>query len=299
MNETTLFHGEDVRPSKPENALFHIIPVPYERTVSYGGGTVKGPQAILEASCQLELFDGTSIPADYGIYTAPFVDCRGPDEVVLQRLSEAVSNTLSLGSLPVVIGGEHTVTLGSITALEQKHESFGIVQFDAHADLRDSYQGTQLSHASVMRRIYERDIPIFQIGTRSYSYEEHWFRKDNNIPYVNAEELFRSGVEDFSLPLDFPDKIYITFDLDVFDSSLMPATGTPVPGGITWYQAMWLIEKIIESRICFGWDIVELAPIPDFHSASFAASQLVYNMMGFLTRSQVNRNHHLHDDSKS
>lgn len=299
MNDTTQFHGEDVRPSKPENALFHIIPAPYERTVSYGGGTGKGPQAILEASCQLELFDGKSIPADYGIYTAPFVDCRGPDEGVLQRLGEAVSNTLALGSLPVVIGGEHTVTLGCIAALEQEHENFGIVQFDAHADLRDSYQGTQLSHACVMRRIYERDLPVFQIGTRSYSYEEHWFRKDNNISHINAEELLRSGVEDFSLPLDFPDKIYITFDLDVFDSSLMPATGTPVPGGITWYQAMSLIEKIMEARICIGWDIVELAPIPDLHSASFAAAQLVYNMMGFLTRSQVNRNHHLHDDSRS
>ena len=292
MNTAHLFHGDDVKPSKPENAFFHIIPVPYEKTVSYGEGTAKGPQAILDASCQLELYDGKSIPADSGIHTSPLIDCEGRDEIVLQRIAEEVKKSLALNSIPVVIGGEHTVTLGSIMALEQSAEKFGIVQFDAHADLRDNYQDSSLSHACVMKRIHDRKIPFFQIGTRSLSYEEYLFRKDNKIPYLDAEDIFKSGLENFALPTELPDTIFLTFDIDVLDPSLMPATGTPVPGGLLWYQAMWLIEKIMQSRICIGFDIVEFAPIPGFHSASYTAAQLIYNMMGYLLRSPRNKRYH-------
>ena len=292
MTIITHFHGDDVTPSTPADALFHIISAPYEKTTSYGQGTSRGPQAILEASSQLELFDGMSIPANYGIYTASPLDCRGPDEEVLQRITSVVDGCLVRNKVPIVIGGEHTVTLGSINSLVEKHDRFGVVHFDAHADLRDTYHESQYSHACVMRRIFDKNIPFFQLGTRSYSHEEHLFRNDNNIPYLNDEDIFKHGTESFSLPPEFPDKIYLTFDVDVFDPSIMPATGTPVPGGVGWYHAMWLIEKILKSKVCIGFDVVEFAPIPDLHSASYTAAQLIYNIMGYLTRSEVNKKYY-------
>ncbi len=289
MTDLLHFHGDDVSPSSPDEALFHVVPVPYEKTVSYEAGTADGPEAILRASCQLELFDGRNIPADYGIHTAPFVDCDGSAEDVLSRITAAVNNCLSFDGIPVVLGGEHTVTVGVIDALQQKYDNFGVIQFDAHADLRHTYQGSPYSHACVMKRIFDKNIPFYQIGTRSYSHEEHLLRQEHAIPFLDAEEIFKQGVEAFTLPADFPEKVFVTFDIDVLDPALMPATGTPVPGGLTWYQAMWLLEKVMDCRVCIGFDVVEFAPMPHFHGASFTAAQLVYNMMGFLTRSEVNR----------
>lgn len=282
------FHGEDVVPSAPDRALFHVIPVPFEISVSYGTGTALGPDAILEASAQLELFTGRNIPAEHGIYTAPAVDCSGPCETTLKEIEKQVAATLSLKKIPVVLGGEHTVTCGVIAALRQHHDDFGVIQFDAHADLRDSYEGSPYSHACVMRRIHERNIPIYQLGTRSYSLEEHAFRREHSVPFRDSEDIWKNGT-DLKLPEDFPEKVFITFDIDALDSAVMPATGTPVPGGLSWYQAMWLIASIMESRVCIGFDVVELAPVANLHGPNFAAAQLVYNMMGYLTDSPVNR----------
>lgn len=288
--EQLFFHGADVPPSTPEQALFHVIPVPFEHSVSYGTGTAAGPGALLEASSQLELFDGRSIPAEHGIYTAPPVDCSGHCDDVLHRIEQQVKKTLRLNRIPVVLGGEHTVTCGVIPALQEKYPDFGVIQFDAHADLRDSYEGSAYSHACVMRRICEAGIPIYQLGTRSYSHEEHLYRLQHKIPYRNAEDIWRRG-PDLQLPPDFPENVYITFDIDGLDSAIMPATGTPVPGGLNWYQAMWLIEAIMQERICIGFDVVELAPIASLHGPSFAAAQLTYNLMGYLSCSTKNRQH--------
>ena len=283
------FHGEDVTPSPPNEALFHVIPVPYEESVSYGTGTKEGPEAILAASAQLELYDGKRIPAEYGIYTAPPVPCTGTCTEILTQIDVAVTNCLDLQGVPVVLGGEHTVTNGVVAALRRAYGEFGVIQFDAHADLRESFEGSRYSHACVMRRIAEQGIPILQLGTRSYSLEEQRYRQQQRIPYFDAEEIWKKGVEGISVPKDFPEKIFITFDIDGFDSSIMPATGTPVPGGLSWYQAMWLIERIMNSRICIGFDVVEFAPIAGLHGASFAAAQLTYNLMGYLVDSPRNR----------
>ena len=281
------FHGQDVRPTAPAEALFHVIPVPFERSVSYGTGTAAGPAAILEASGQLELFDGRSIPAAAGIHTSPPIDCDGTTLEVLSRIEDRVAATLALNKIPVVLGGEHSVTCGVIPALAQQYADFGVIQFDAHADLRDNYEGSRHSHACVMRRIHERRIPIYQLGTRSYSLEEHHYRQEQRIAYRDAEDIWRSGA-DLRLPADFPEKVYITFDIDGLDSAIIPATGTPVPGGLSWYQAVWLVEEIMNTRICIGFDVVELAPISGLHGPSFAAAQLTYAMMGYLTRSPKN-----------
>jgi agmatinase len=283
------FHGEDVPPSAPDRALFHVIPVPYEKSVSYGTGTADGPQAILDASCQLELFDGKGIPAELGIYTQPMLDCSGSYQEALARVETAVVASLSHNKIPVMLGGEHTITSGAIRALRQKYPDFGVVQFDAHADLRETYEGSPFSHACVMKRIFDLGIPLFQLGTRSYSLEEHSLRQKHAISHIDAEVIFRMDINQFVLPVDFSEKVFITFDVDGLDPSIMPATGTPVPGGLTWYQAMGLLQRIMDSRICIGFDVVELAPVPLLHGASFAAAQLVYAMMGFLSRSPINR----------
>lgn len=285
------FHGEDVEPARPEDALFHVIPVPYEESVSYGTGTAAGPAATLEASCQLELLTVDVVPADHGLYTAPPVDCSGDCRSVLQRIEEAVNKSLALQKIPVVIGGEHTVTCGVIPALRKHFDDFGVIQFDAHADLRSSYGGTPFSHACVMRRIHEQGIPIYQLGARSYSVEERDYRKAHAIAFRDAEDIWKNGHE-LQLPENFPQKVFITFDIDGLDSSLLPATGTPVPGGLSWYQAMWLLEQIMEERVCLGFDMVEFAPIPQLHGNGFTAAQLVYNMMGYLVKSEKNRRYH-------
>ncbi|WP_136796140.1 agmatinase [Desulfosediminicola ganghwensis] len=289
--EMPSFHGEDVEPSKPEDALFHVLPVPFEESVSYGAGTSAGPAATLEASCQLELLTLDVVPAEYGLYTAPPVDCSGRCEKVLANIERGVDATLGLNKIPVIIGGEHTVTCGVIPALKKHFEDFGVIQFDAHADLRNSYQGSELSHACVMRRIHEQGIPIYQLGTRSYSVEERDYRQEHDIAYRDAEDIWRNG-HDLNLPDNFPEKVFITFDIDGLDSALLPATGTPVPGGLSWYQAMWLLEQIMESRVCIGFDMVEFAPIPQLHGNGFTAAQLVYNMMGYLVKSDRNRRYH-------
>ncbi len=293
MNPTELpclhFHGDDVRPSPPEEALFHVIPVPYEESVSYGTGTKEGPGAILAASAQLELFDGRRIPAAYGIYTAPPVPCAGGAAETLELIEAAVTRSLDLHKIPVILGGEHTVTAGVVAALRKAHGEFGVIQFDAHADLRESFHGSRFSHACVMRRIAEQGIPLLQLGTRSYSLEEQRYREQQRIPYYDAEEIWKRGVEGVKLPADFPEKVFITFDVDGFDSSIMPATGTPVPGGLSWYQAMWLSERLMNSRICIGFDVVEFSPLAGLHGPSFAVAQLTYNLMGYLVGSRLNR----------
>ena len=151
------------RPPRAKRRDFEIIPAPYEKSVSYGHGTARGPAALLAASQQLEVFDGTGCPAEAGIYTGPAVDCRGKAEAVLARIQSRTAEALAGGRIPIVLGGEHTVSLAPIRALAATGVKFGVVQFDAHADLRDQYEGNPLSHACVMRRVVdELSVPLFR-----------------------------------------------------------------------------------------------------------------------------------------
>jgi len=282
------FHGDDVVPSAPQEALFHVIPVPFEASVSYGTGTAAGPAAVLEASAQLERFTGKNVPAEHGLYTCAPLDCTGGWEQVRKRIEAHVAETARLQKVPVVLGGEHTISCAVASALQKTGRRFGVIHFDAHADLRDRYQGSPYSHACVMRRIHELGIPVCQFGTRSYCEEEHAYRLSSGIYFLDSEDLWKDGL-DFALPGDFPDSVYLSFDVDCLDSSVMPATGTPVPGGLSWYQALWLVEKILNQRICIGFDVVEYAPLAGMHGPSFTVAQLVYTMMGYLSGSAVNR----------
>lgn len=278
------FLSSEITAARPEECLFHVIPVPYEKTVSYGSGTAAGPLAILESSLQLELFDGIDIPAEHGIYTHPPVDCSGPDEASLEKIAETVSAVLDLKKIPVVLGGEHTVSVGAFRAVKRHFKNFGIVQFDAHADLRDTYHGMPLSHACVMRRAIDMSIPIFQIGVRSLSFEEHLLRQELCIGHLDAAAIGMGMVPEIILPDAFPRDIYITFDVDGLDPSIIPSTGTPEPGGLTWHQTFSALSSVMRGRRVIGFDVVELAPIPGMNAPDFTAARLIYNLFGMVSR---------------
>jgi agmatinase len=268
------------------DALFHVIPVPLEQTVSYGGGTARGPGAILHASQQLEAWDGVSEPLTAGIDTAPFIDCSGDIPVVLNRIEERVQAVVDKKAIPVVLGGEHTVSLAPIRVLAKKYpQPIGIVQLDAHADLRESYEGTPYSHACVMRRAMEEcGCRLFQFGVRTLCREEVDYRIKHGVDHLDGRAISSTNLADFVLPADFPENIYLSLDVDGLDPSVLGATGTPVPGGPDWYQTLTFLERAVAGRKILGFDLVELAPREGDHGSDFAAAQLVYSVMGIITR---------------
>ena len=271
----------DIPPSSFEDAAVHIIPVEMEKSVSYGAGTAAGPRAILKASLQLEAFDGRTVPGEAGMYTHKPLKCQADEvEKDIDDIALEVNRVLQKNGLPVILGGEHTVTLGALKAIVASGKRIGVVQFDAHADLRDSYENNRFSHACVMRRVQEMGLPFVQIGIRSLSKDEYIFRRTHNIKSLDAADINTAGVPSAVLPWDFPEHIYITFDVDCFDASVMPATGTPEPGGLTWYQVVDLLHKVSSKRSICGFDVVELAPIAAMHAPDFTAAKLVYKLIG-------------------
>lgn len=281
----------------PEQCVFQVIPVPHEATVSYGCGTGAGPMAIIEASNQLEVWTGEAAPGKHGVYTWPFAETHGvDDETVMAMIKTATKTAVEKGKdgkgIPALLGGEHSITFGSLQALKEIYGEFGVIQFDAHADLRDTYEGSKYSHACVMRRAHaDLGLPLFQLGVRSLSPEEVEYRREKNIPSMDAREFARKGgmawVRDFShdiLPGDFPKRVFITFDVDAFDSSLMPATGTPEPGGFSWWEALFLVRRCLEGRECIGFDVTELAPLEGMPAPTFATARLTYELMAEVAR---------------
>lgn len=281
-----------------EEAQFHIIPVPFEDSVSYGGGTAHGPEAIIAASQQLEAWDGYDCPGDRGIHTCPTVDCAGPVEEVFERISATVAETartlLASGTaaIPVMIGGEHAITAAAWEGVVSTTDELpGIVQIDAHADLRDRYEGNPYSHASVMHRIHSAHHPtIFQIGVRALCQEEVNYRNQfsrpgaGSIHWRDAADLVPPGSDPITLPDDLPDTVYLTVDVDGLDPSVCPATGTPVPGGLSWYQTLACITHVCQHRRVIACDIVEHAPVNGWHGPDYTTAELVYRIMGIIGR---------------
>ncbi len=282
-----IFLGSEIEQAAADQAMFHVLPVPYEKTVSYGGGTASGPSAILQASWQLEEWDGFSKPCDVGIHTCATVDCTVEAEQVVDNIAAATQKIVEHGAMPVVLGGEHTVTYGVLKGLKAAGlDDFGIVQIDAHADLREAYEGDPLSHASVMKRAVDMGIPLYQLGIRAYCEEEINIRKAFGVHCQDADELVPNRIQHIKLPDDFPDKVFFTLDIDGMDPSVFPSTGTPVPGGLDWYQTLNLFESVVKQRQLIGFDIMEFAPIKGFHAYDFAAALLTYKMMGIVQRHQ-------------
>ncbi len=265
----------------PQTARFRVIPVPLERTVSYGAGTAGGPDAILEASVELErLFRGAE-PCGQGIATEASVDCSGPLPQVMEAIAARTEAALKSGAIPVTLGGEHGLSYGAVRGVARAlGRPLGIVQIDAHADLRKAYQNERHSHASVMQLLAEEEgIRIAQFGVRALCAEEVARRATCNVFYRDAEELVTQNIQSVDLPDDFPKDIYISIDVDGLDPSILPATGTPVPGGLGYYQALNLCRHALTGRHLVGCDIVELAPNAHSTVSNFTTAQITYALM--------------------
>ncbi|MGC6512643.1 MAG: agmatinase [Parvibaculales bacterium] len=278
------FLGEELLDSenRRDTARFQVIPCGLEKTVSYGTGTAHGPAAIIAASHQLErLFEGLE-PAKAGIFTHPSIDCTQPIDAALQDLRQLTGEITSNGQIPVTLGGEHSLSYGAVMGVvDALQEPVGLVHIDAHADFRDAYQGHKHSHASVMNLLAKEGLPMASFGVRALSQEEDEARRTHGVITYDAVMLVRQNIACVELPADFPENIYVTFDLDGLDPSVLPATGTPVPGGLGYYQALDLVRTSLAGRRCVGIDVVELAPASGQTYSEFTAAQISYALMGY------------------
>ncbi len=273
----------------PAEASVVVWPVPYERTTSYGCGTARGPGAILEASGQLELWDERSrrLVGSSGVATLePF---SAPDELPLsevqQRLTTAALEPLEAGRRVVALGGEHGLTPALVQAAAAVHGEVGVVHFDAHADLRASYEGTPWSHACALARVRDLGLPTLSIGLRALSESEAQRIEADTIPVVWAWDLPQLDPSRFlSFLTDLPRRVYLTFDLDYFDPALLPATGTPEPGGGRWWPTLDLLEVLFAEKEVVAADCVELAPIPAHPASDFLAARLVWKWVDLWER---------------
>lgn len=279
----TQFGAPDAPYCDPDTARFVIIPAPLEYSVCYMRGTEHGPQAILNASSQMELYDEelNCCPIEVGVYTLPVLDYRGMDHAAaLQVTGDAAREVLQRGQIPLTLGGEHSLSASVIAAVYERYPDLCVVHIDAHGDLRNEFEGTPLSHAAIERRVVDMGIPLLEIGIRSFSPEEAEFMKTRpNVSIVWGYQLAKGTA---SIPWDrLSQHTYVTIDLDAFDPSEMPAVGTPEPGGLHWYQVLDLFREICHRTTVVGMDVVELCPMPGQTRADFMAAKLVYKMIGY------------------
>lgn len=281
-------NSELTNAERTPDARFQIIPMPLEKTVSYGSGTAGGPAALIEASDQLERLWRGIEPCTAGIFTTPPIDCEQPLEEALAALAARTEGVVRAGQLPVTLGGEHSLTWAAVLGVKRAlGRPVGIVQIDAHADLRRAYQGFRHSHASVMQLLVEEEAcRLAQYGVRALSTEEAECRTRNDVVFIDAEELVTGRINEITLPADFPEDIYVSFDVDGLDAAIMPATGTPVPGGLGYYQSLAIVRSALRGRRCAGLDVVELAPIEGWDVWNFTAAQLTYALMGIVLQSE-------------
>jgi agmatinase len=270
----------------PENAKAVIIPFGLEASVSYGGGTAKGPQAMIEASHQVELFDDEfwcEPFREYGVATAKAVKIDKTVPKALDQLEAQVEEVLNRGKFPMVFGGEHSITAGAIRPYARRYKDLTILHFDAHADLRDGYEGEHYSHAAALRRVLDfKHLKLYSFGIRNISQTEIPFLEANKkrIKIYWAREKAKWNLKEIAA--HFRGKpVYLTFDIDGLDASLMPATGTPEPGGLFWDDAMAIIREVSKAGHIVGADVNELAPKPNLHSCDFLAAKLAYKIMNF------------------
>ena len=269
--------GEDE--NNEESARFHIIPCPLEKTVSYGSGTAQGPRALIEASWELE----RSSVCEQGIFTQDAIDCDVSHRECLDQLRQRTKSVVSQNKVPITLGGEHSLSWAAVQGVgDALGEKIGILQFDAHADLRNCYMGEVHSHASVMNLLIKEGHSLASFGVRALCGEERISRNDHGVFFIDGEELVRGDIRAANLPKDFPRHVYLSFDLDGLDPSIMPAVGTPVPGGLGFYQAIDLVESVLKGRKCVGLDMVELAPIKNDLVSPYTAACLLQRFLSFV-----------------
>jgi len=279
------FGGPDLEHSDYAASSAVVIPIPYDATTSYRTGSREGPAAIINASTNMELFDEDlkREPADVGIATLEPVepDARGPERMV-EAIAGRCAGPVSDGKFVVGLGGEHTVTLGLLQPQAELYSgSLSVLQIDAHADLRNTYQESKYSHACVMRRALESCPVVVGVGIRSFSREEYKFMKESGLQPFSME-IIRSREDWITQVVErLSTHVYVTIDLDGLDPSICPGVGTPEPGGLGWIQVNQLLKTVFSKRQVVGADVVECLPLPGQVQTEFLAARLVYKMIGY------------------
>lgn len=267
----------------PRSARYAVLPVPYEGTVSYAKGTAGGPAAILNASQQVEWFDDELHAEFYeaGAVTCPAVEPTDDPGETMRRVAEAARPVVGSGKFLLTLGGEHSITAPLVAEVAARYGPLSVLQIDAHADLRDSYGGTKHSHASVMRRVRDIAAGICQVGIRNYSQEE-FDACPREVANFITPRIVRTDPQwvDRALAL-LGERVYVTVDIDGFDPSVAPGTGTPEPGGLLWHEGLELLRRVCAERQVVAADIVEVRPIPPNHCTEFAAARLAYKLMAY------------------
>lgn len=257
-----------------------ILPVPYDGTSTWQKGADKGPEAIIAASANMELYDIETDSEVYkqGIYTDRPIKASVSPERLADSVHKSVRMHLSEGRFVVVLGGEHSVSIGAIKACSGHFKGMCVLQLDAHSDMRDSYNGSKYNHACVMARAREL-CPVVQVGIRSMDITEKKGIIMENVFFADSIQKSSSWVKDVLSRLS--SNVYVTIDLDVFDPSVMPSTGTPEPGGLSWYGCLGLLREVARNKTIIGFDVVELCPHAENKAPDFLASKLVYKLLSY------------------
>jgi len=277
------FLGLETEFTAYEKSAVAILPVPYEGGISYLPGVAGAPDAVLEASKQLELYDEVlqAEPYRMGISTISSPVVQDDAEAIIRSVHQTVVSLAEDGKFIALLGGDHSITSGCFQALHECHSGLSAIQLDAHADLRDLYEGSRYSHACAMSRIRDFSQNTLQLGIRSLSLEEAERVESEGIVLYTMDD-YRKGLLDMDAAFDrLPDPVYVTVDVDVFDWSVMRSTGTPEPGGFMWDEGLHLIYRIFKRKNVVGFDVVELAYHHDDHNSPFAVAKLIYKMLGF------------------
>jgi agmatinase len=277
------FGGPEAAAPDLERAKILVIPVPYDGTTTYISGTRHGPSAILRASQQLELLDEETGQEVFRVGIATLdeveVDASGP-EAMVARVRSLGAKALDAELFPLMLGGEHLLSLGMIQAIADRVDDLSILQLDAHADLRETYQGTEYSNACVMR-LASKYGELLPVGIRSLSVEERLWAQEQQLPIFYAANIHqRSGWQEEVVARLRP-HVYLTIDLDVFDPAAMPAVGTPEPGGLLWYEVLDLLRLVCQKRNLVGADVMELCPQPGNVAPDFFAAKLAYKLLTY------------------
>jgi agmatinase len=277
------FLGLDLPYTHIDKARVLIVPVPYEGGISYGAGTARAPEAVISASYYLELYDEVYQVEAHPIGIATLQPLRLSHEhgQMYETIYHHARELAATGKLIVMIGGDHSITVPQIKAYHEQHGRLSVIQLDAHADLREQYEGSPLSHACVMARIREITAQTLQLGIRSLSAEEAQRVEKEKIALYTMHDM-RSGKLDLEQALDaLPDPVYLTIDVDAFDWSVIASTGTPEPGGLLWDEALQLLEQIFKKKRVVAFDVVELAASDYDRNSPFAAAKLIYKLLTF------------------
>ncbi len=287
------FLGLPPEHSQWEESQAVILPIPYEASTSYGGGTKAGPRAILEASAQIELYDaefGYEPAVRWGVHTLPALATDlGDAEAALDQITRVVGELAVTGKLVGILGGEHSLSAGTARALGHIYGPIVTVQLDAHADLRDTYEGTRYSHACAARRMLEAG-PLVQLGIRSLDISEAGFLADHRDEVLSVSADAMHSSHDYRQRVIERIKgrtVFLTLDVDALDPSIMPATGTPEPGGLSWHQMLDTIRLVASHSHIAAFDCVELSPIAGLHAPNFVAAKLVYKTLSILLHARA------------